>query len=210
MGYMNTKSVIVFVVATIVVLVGVVGLLWQFGGTTASTTKPIADVAGQMLHKQGDGPVVVTEFSDFQCPACQAVHEPLKQLLAKYSGKVTFVYRYFPLTNIHKNAMLSAQAAEAAGRQGKFWEMGDLLFSKQTEWEGIADPHATFIQYAASLGLDQAKFAADLDSSNVKDAVTTDLTAATKYNLQGTPTIFVNGVQTDFANLDAAITQAAK
>lgn len=207
---MNTKAAIIFIAATVAVLAGVVGLLWTFGGGTGESAKPIAGIEGQMLHKQGVGPVVVTEFSDFQCPACRAVHEPLKQVLAKYQGKVTFVYRYFPLISIHQNAMNSALAAEAAGRQGKFWEMGDTLFAKQEEWQGLADPKATFVGYAKAMGLDEAKFAADMNSQEVKDVVTTDLTAANGFNLQGTPSIFVNGVLTDFANVDATIAKEIK
>lgn len=199
---MNTKTIVIFVLVTLGVLLGVGGLLWTFG---QSSDKPIADVAGTKQHVQGTGVVTLVEFSDFQCPACLAVQQPLSQILAKYHGKVEFVYRYFPLVSIHKNAQMSAQAAEAASRQGKFWEMHDKLFATQSEWGGEADPRQKFFNFASGLGMDGAKFMADLESQPVKDAVGNDLIAATRYNLQGTPTFFVNGVNTDFAQLDSKI-----
>lgn len=204
---MQMKTMIIFILVTLGVLLGVGGLLWTFG---QSGEKPIADVAGNKLHVEGSGPVTLVEFSDFQCPACLAVQVPLTQILKKYEGKVEFVYRYFPLVSIHKNAQMSAQAAEAAGLQGKFWEMHDRLFATQSVWEGIADPKETFVGYAKDLGLDSAKFAIDLVSQPVVDAVNADSLAATRYNLQGTPTFFVNGVNTDFAQIEGKIASLVK
>lgn len=204
---MNSKSIITFVVVTVGILAGVVGLLWKFGNPQE---KVIADVAGAGRHVQGDGPYTIVEFSDLQCPACRAVQEPLKQLLAANTGKVKFVYRHFPLTSIHKNALNAAYAAEAAHVQGKFWEMHDLLFEKQMEWENEADPHAKFDQYAKDLGLDVSRFAADSDSQEVRDAVNTDSLAASRYALAGTPTFFVNGVQTEFNAIADKLAQPVK
>ena len=113
---MNTKTIVIFVVITLGVLLGVGGLLWQF---SAGADKPIADIAGDKVHSEGTGSVTLVEFSDFQCPACLAVQAPLQTMLAKYAGKVQFVYRYFPLVSIHHNAQMSAQAAEAASRDGE-------------------------------------------------------------------------------------------
>jgi protein-disulfide isomerase len=204
---MNMKTMITYIAIMFGVLLGVGGLLWQFG---QGAEKPIADIAGTSRHTLGSGSIVVTEFSDFQCPACQAVHEPLKTILKKYEGKVTLVYRHFPLTSIHKQAQLAAQAAEAASLQNKFFEYGDILFARQQDWEGSTDPHATFIGYAKELGLDEARFATDLDSQAVKEAIAVDTLAATRYRLQGTPSFFVNGVATGFNALDAKLTELAK
>jgi protein-disulfide isomerase len=205
---MNTKSVITFVLVTVGILIGVVALLWRFSSTPQSAV--ISDVAGEQRLKKGQGPITIVEFSDFQCPACKAVQQPLDELLKKYDGKVTFVYRYFPLTTIHKNAQLAAQAAESANKQGKFWEMHDVLFDKQGEWEGEKDPTGKFVQYATDLGLDSVKFTADLTNQEVVDAVTNDNLAATRYRLTGTPTFFVNGVQTEFNEIEAKIQEATK
>lgn len=206
---MNTKSIITFGLITVGVLIGVTVLLWNFGAQPKAAVQ-IADVAGEMKHKKGEGQVVVTEFSDFQCPGCKAVQEPLKQLLTKYENKITFVYRHFPLPSIHKNAIISAQAAEAASLQGKFWEMHDLLFTRQGEWGTLSDPKEKFGEYAIELKLDKSKFMSDLDTNIVKDAVLADLTAANKYALSGTPTFFVNGYETDFAQIDAKIEEFLK
>lgn len=204
---MNTKIILIFIAVIVGVLAGVGGLLSQFG---ASAEKPIPEIAGEKKHVQGTGNVTLVEFSDFQCPACLAVQEPLKQILQKYEGKVEFVYRYFPLTTIHKNAQIAAQAAEAAGMQGKFWEMHDKLFATQSTWAGLSDPKETFVGMAKEIGLDTEKFASDLESQTVKDAVSVDILAATRYSLGGTPTFFVNGMKTEFPQIETKLSSLVK
>lgn len=199
---MNTKAIVMFVVVTLGLLLGVGAMLWQFG---ENADKPVADVAGESVHVKGEGELVLVEFSDFQCPACLAVQAPLKQILAKYEGKVKLVYRHFPLLSIHKNAQVAAYASEAADMQGKFWEMHDLLFDKQQEWGGLDDPKNKLIEYAQELELDVVKFESDLDSQEAKDRVSADLLAATRYRLSGTPTFFLNGVRVEFNQIDARI-----
>ncbi len=199
---MQIKTIVIFIAVTLGVLLGVGGLLYQFG---ASADKPIAEIAGKKAHVLGSGTVSVVEFSDFQCPACLSVQEPLKQILKKYEGKVEFVYRHFPLTSIHKNAQLAAQVAEAAGLQGKFFEMHDILFAKQTEWEKLSDPMEAFTAYAMLLQLEMPKFESDVASQAVKDLVNADALDATRYRLSGTPTFFVNGVKTEFAQIEGKI-----
>ncbi|MFH1244235.1 MAG: thioredoxin domain-containing protein [bacterium] len=201
------KTVITFVVITLGVLLGVGGLLWQFGSKTETT---IADIAGEARYSDGTGSVVLVEFSDFQCPACATIQASLSQVLAKYNEKVQFVYRNFPLTNIHKNATRAAWAAEASYQQGKFWEMHDKLFAKQQEWSELTDPSEKFGVYAAELGLEKDKFLVDMNSQATKDIVETDVLAATKYRLQGTPTFFVNGMQTEFEQLETKIKELVK
>lgn len=201
---MNIKSILIFIAVTIGVLAGVGGLLWQFG---QAGEKPVADVAGDSVHRLGSGEVVLVEFSDFQCPACQSVQEPLKQILKKFDGKVTFVYRHFPLISIHKNAMMAAYAAEAADLQGKFWEFHDMLFEKQSEWSGLSDPRDKFGEYVAQIEIDIDKFKSDLESQVVKDRVAVDLLATTRYRLSGTPTFFVNGVKTEFGQVESRIVE---
>lgn len=204
---MNLKAVVGFVVVTIGILLGVGGLLWQFG---SNADKPITDIAGESRHLQGKGSVIIVEFSDFQCPACFNVQEPLTKILKKFEGKITFVYRYFPLITIHKNAQISAQAAEAAGIQGKFWEMHDKLFSTQNIWEGMADPKETFIGYAKELELDINKFVNEIDSQKVRDAVNNDSQDATRFKISGTPTFYVNGIKTEFGKIEGKIEELTK
>ena len=204
---MQIKTILIFIAVTIGVLGGVGGLLWQFGTEDA---KPVEDIAGEMRHVRGSGEVILVEFSDFQCPACQAVQEPLTQILDKYEGKVVFVYRYFPLNTIHKNAQIAAQAAEAAGRYDKFWQMHDKLFETQSEWEGIADPREMMVGYAQEIGIDKDKFASELESQEVRDGVNNDSLSATRYQLTGTPTFFINGVKVEFGQIEAKLASLVK
>ncbi len=201
---MQKKTIITFIVVTLGVLLGVGGLLWQFGSTEV---KPITDIAGERRHIKGSGAVEVVEFSDLQCPACAGVQEPLKKILTKFEGKVTFVYRHFPLTNIHKNAMAAALASEAANKQGKFWEWHDLLFARQTEWSSLSDPKPKFADYAKELGMDGDRMLQEMDGEDVRQMVSDDLLAATRNRLTGTPSFFVNGVKTEFAQLEAKIAE---
>ena len=129
----------------------------------------------------------------------------MKQILDKYGDKVTFVYRHFPLSSIHKNAQLAAQAAEAAHLQGKFFEMHDKLFANQSVWGAMSDPREEFYKYIESIELNKEKFIADLESQGVKDVVANDLLVATRYRLSGTPTFFVNGVKVEFNQIEAKI-----
>lgn len=204
---MNIKTILTFMGVTVGILIGVGALLWQFGSGAA---KPLEDVAGEMRLKKGEGSVVVVEFSDFQCPACASVHEPLKQVLSKFEGKVSYVHRHFPLTSIHKNALTAAHASEAAYNQGKFFEYGDVLFTKQSEWEGLSDPSEKYMAYAKELGLDAKKFEFDLKSREVAERVNTDMVYANRHALSGTPTFFVNGVQIDFTNLESKLAELTK
>lgn len=201
---MNTKAIITFVVLMIAILGGVTTLLWQYGSQVG---RPLIGVEGERVHSRGSGPVVVVEFSDLQCPACKAVHTPLQQILTKYQDKVTYVYRHFPLTTIHKNALVAAQAAEAAHLQGKFFEMADKLFATQSEWEGLTNEQAVakFGEYAASLGLDGKKFETDQGSSQVREAINKDIVEGNKIRISATPTFYVNGVETEFGKLEAEI-----
>jgi hypothetical protein len=132
-------------------------------------------------------PVTIVEFSDFQCPYCGAAAPELARLLREFEGQVKLVFKYFPLS-AHERALPAARAAEAAARQGKFWEMHDMLFEHQHDLED-----ADLLRYAGVVGLDVERFKADLDGSDVKDAVEADRKEGEKLNVQGTPTIYVNG-----------------
>lgn len=140
-----------------------------------------------------DAKATLIEYSDFQCPTCGLYYPFVKQLSQDYKGKVNFVYRMFPLENVHKNALASSQAGYAAQLQGKFAQMEDQLFTKQSEWSDLADPKQMFMEYAKQAGLDTAKFEADYDSDIVKNEVSRQRDSATSIGVQGTPTFFLNG-----------------
>ena len=140
--------------------------------------------------------VTVEEFADYQCPTCGTVHPKMKELTGAYGNKIKFIYRSFPLTQIHKNAYDSAVAAEAAGLQGKFWAMQDQLFSNRTEWENSNDARKIFDGYAQKLGMDVAKFQNDMLGLPAKSRVDEDMKRGRSIGINGTPTIYIVGKNT--------------
>ena len=137
--------------------------------------------------------VVLIEYGDFQCPAC-AVYFPLvAQLHQEFGDKIAFVYRHFPLSQIHAQAELAARATEAAGKQGKFWEMHDRIFENQANWAGQSSAGEMFLQYALALELDPDKFKSDLETEEVRERVRSDFQDGIKYGVNSTPTFFLNG-----------------
>jgi protein-disulfide isomerase len=136
---------------------------------------------------------VFVEYGDMQCPACAAYEDIVKQIPNNFTDTV-LVFRYFPLVQIHQNAVESALANEAAGAQGKYWEMHDLLFSKQNEWETATDPLSLFTQYAQTAGVANIdQFKSDVTSHKYLDKIQADNNQSLALSLQGTPTFFFNG-----------------
>ena len=139
--------------------------------------------------------IVITEYSDFQCPACASYYGVVKQIHKDFGDRIAFVYRHFPLRQIHANAEIAALSAEAAGKQGKFWEMHDMIFENQKKWEGEKNAGEIFIKYGEDLGLNIEKFKQDLDSKEVKDKVEADYQSGIKAGVNHTPTFFLNGAE---------------
>jgi len=161
-------------------------------------------------HLSGDpaAPVVLIEYLDFQCPPCATEHMFLDELAQDFDGDLLIARRHFPLTSIHANAFAAAIASEAAGRQGMFDEMADLLFTNQDEWETAADPTSFFETHATQLGLDLDQFRDDVADPEVEVRVTRDMDAAATLGVPGTPAFYLNGQQItnpatvdDFADL---------
>lgn len=134
--------------------------------------------------------VVLTEYGDFECPAC-GMYQPLVKRLSEEFKNLTIVFRHFPLTQ-HPNARIASQAAEAAGQQGKFWEMHDMLFENQSFWSGSKTAEAIFLTYAERIGLNAEQYKADFNSAKVKDAITADYQSGLAGQINGTPTFFLN------------------
>lgn len=139
--------------------------------------------------------VEIVEYSDFQCPACQAYAPVVKDVLAAFPDDVKLVYRHFPLRGIHKNSFSAALAAESAGMQGKFWEMHDTLFEKQSVWSGKASVMDEFVKYAEQLSMDAEKFRDDAQSATVKQKVESHITLGNAAQVNATPTFFLNGTK---------------
>ena len=139
--------------------------------------------------------VVLIEYGDFQCPACSTMSPKVKALSEEYGEKITIIYRNFPLS-IHPNALSAAAAAEAAGLQGKYWEMHDLLYEKQTEWGSANATERTefYKKYAKEVGVkDEEKFIEDMKSSNISKKIAFDKALGVDAKITGTPSFFLNG-----------------
>jgi protein-disulfide isomerase len=135
-----------------------------------------------------DARIVLIEYGDFQCPYCKQAEGPLRSLRDAYDNELLFVFRHFPLSEIHEWAELAAVSSEAAGQQGKFWEMHDFLFGIQDE----LGPD-TIARAVDSVGLDIQRFAKDLQATRCRERVEKDLDDADELGLDGTPSLFFNG-----------------
>jgi protein-disulfide isomerase len=147
-------------------------------------------------------PVVVEEFADFQCPTCALVYTKMKEINKIYGSRIKFIYRNFPLSQIHAHAYDAAIAAEAAGNQGKFWAMQDQLFSNQKEWSNSPDAKKLFEDYAQKIGLDLPKFQSDTLAITTKSRIDLDIERGHALKIQGTPTIFINKKEIPFELMD--------
>jgi protein-disulfide isomerase len=148
--------------------------------------------------------VTITEFSDFQCPACAAVEPLLLQLRQEHSNQVKVVYRQFPLLSIHPYAQVAAQAAEVAAEKNKFWQFHDVLFSNQKTWAELKSEEEVknaFAEYAQKLEIDKSEFLKRIDSPDIKDRVALDVSQGTQAGVNATPTFYVNGQETSAQQL---------
>ena len=145
-------------------------------------------VEGSPSKGPADAPITIVEFADYQCPYCARSEGLIGQVLQAYPTQARFVYKHFPLTANHPQALPAALAAAAAQKQGKFWEMHQMLFDNQR-----ALSPEQIEGYAKKLGLDMKRFKADMDSDEVKEQVEADRRLARRAGVRGTPTVFVNG-----------------
>ncbi len=170
-----------------------VGGLWYLSGMDAADTKQLDLVAADWKQGAVNPKLTLVEYADFECPACAAYQSVLKETKEAFKDDLQFVYRQFPLP-MHRNALAAAKASEAAGLQGKFWEMHDLLYAKQKDWGGkTAEDSTLFEKYATELGLDMEKFKQDVTSDGVRAAVDRGLDTGKALKVRGTPTFFLNG-----------------
>ncbi|MDR0863612.1 MAG: DsbA family protein [Candidatus Symbiothrix sp.] len=141
-------------------------------------------------HAQGasGAPITLVEYGDYQCPYCGEAYYIVKKLQQKLGDKLQFVFRNYPLQELHEHAVHAAIAAETAGLEGKFWEMHDIIFENQRRLDD-----ASLVQYAASIGLDKAKFEKDFGSKPTVDKVNADVASGDKAKVDSTPSFFVNG-----------------
>jgi len=178
------------------IVIFVVGLgLWKITSKPASQTtssKPQARLEitdGDWVRGKKEAPITLVEYGDFQCPACGAYYPVLLQLEKEFPDRLRVVWRQFPLTTIHVNAWDAAVAAEAAGKQGKFWEMHDVLFENQKEWTRSGK----FDGYASGIGLDVTKWKVDLADKKIEEKIRADQSSGIDLGVTGTPSFFLNG-----------------
>jgi protein-disulfide isomerase len=139
--------------------------------------------------------VTLEEFGDYQCPPCGALFHELKKIESEYGDRLRLIFRHYPITERHKNAVLAAHAAEAAGSQNKYWEMHDRLYETQKDWAETDSARSTFINYARDLKLDVERFTHDMDGDEADARISADRQRAQVLGVIGTPTLFVNGRQ---------------
>src|SRR5437868_10444979 len=185
------------------VIVGLVALLSIAGGAVLYHARRLPEPSApkQISFREGtDGghirgptnaPVTLEEFGDYECPPCGNLAAPLNQLEHDYRPRLRMIFRNFPLVN-HPHARDAACAAEAAGLQGKFWEMHDLLYKEQLAWSKAADARVLFSAYAGTLGLDVPRFERDCAGAEVQARIAADQKAAESLGVRTTPSIFIN------------------
>lgn len=199
---MSKKAWIIFVAVCVLILGSLVALsnskkvdVGNVDSNKIQTASESSGNIGDHVFGKADSKVVLVEYGDFQCPGCGGMHPTIKTITEKYKDQVAFVFRNFPLTQIHPNALVAASAVEAAGLQGKYWEMHNVLFENQSSWvnASVKDRIDIFTQYAQTLGIDVTKFKTDLASDNVAKKIKFDMGVGKMINVSGTPTFYLDG-----------------
>ena len=176
--------------------------------TSSSATTPVASNAvpgAEPAHKLGpdNAPVHLEEFGDFQCPPCGLFHPILEEMKRQFGDQLQVTFREFPLAPAHQHAIAAASAAEAAGLQGKFWEMHDLLYEHQKDWKDAFDVRPIFEGYAKQIGINVDRYKQDVDGDQVGRRITQDGNRGHSLGVKGTPTVFLNGREVPFESLPA-------
>lgn len=210
-GFSNFKKYLVFgFIVLAVVFVGYKIYKWAVTPTPTVTGSAVEAKDDDWVKGNKEAKLTLIEYSDFECPACRSYAPAIKRLSEENKDNLKVVYRHYPLPQ-HKNARNASYASEAAGKQGKFWEMHDLLFEKQDEWSKDSDIRARFETYAESLGINKDQFITDYESQEVKDAVSADVSLANMLRVNSTPTFFLNGQKLNargFVDMQKAIDDA--
>ena len=212
------KRILPFVIIAVVLGAGLLTVLY-LQRPTSETPKPSspapnaspdaspagpAEAGAEPAHALGSAqaPVTLEEFGDFECPPCGLLHPILKSLAAELGpAKLRLIFREFPLVPTHAHALAAAHAAEAAGLQGRFWEMHDMIYEHQKDWHEAFDVRPIFEGYAKTIGLDVGQFQRDNTSEAVERRIFLDGKRAHSLGVQGTPTVFMNGKEVPFQSL---------
>lgn len=188
-----SKQFVAIVVACLIALFGIFAVTSKKDSNTNNTTNGSKATLSNNVMGKNTKKVTLVEYGDFQCPACGQYHPIVKQLVSQYENDIQFQFRNFPLQTIHPNARASARAAEAAGKQGKYWEMHNMLYEKQSEWTESSNAKAIFQNYAKQLNLNSTKFDTDFASDDVNSIISADYNEGVKLGVNATPSFFVQG-----------------
>lgn len=147
-----------------------------------------------------NAPLHLEEFGDYQCPPCGMFHPIVEQMHKEFGDRLRVTFRHFPLPN-HPHAIAAASSTEAAGLQGKFWEMHDLIYEHQAEWKDKSDVRPIFEGYAKQIGLDVERWKRDVASESIAQRIFLDSKRGQSLGVRGTPTVFLNGREVPFESL---------
>lgn len=183
----------------IITIAFLLGAVFFFSNSNSPNKNEQKTVDNNLLIKENSSKiatdsakVTIVEFGDYQCPACKAAFPIVKQILNDYSGRVNFVFRHFPLPQ-HKNGFIASEAVEAAGEQGKYWEMHNLMYENQQEWEESNNPIDIFLKYATKLNLNPDQFKSSITQGKYKQKINDDKGDGVKLGVNSTPTFYING-----------------
>ena len=209
-GWIIFSGVVVLVLGGLVAWTRIANPPIDLTGVENNSVVAASDQNGNIAdHTKGSesNKILLIEYGDYQCPSCGDAYPNVNTLMEEYGDDVTLVFRNFPLTAIHPNARAAAAVAEAAGLQGKFWEMHDKLYVSQNDWSGLDASKRTtvFNSYAQDLGLDMDKFNADVAGKEAGQKINFDMALGKSVDVAATPTFFLNGKKLDDATSSAIV-----
>lgn len=165
----------------------------QAAQTSENSAAPLKTSGGGHFRGPENATITLVEFGDYQCPSCKAYHPVVLELLSRYPRELRLEFHHYPLVSIHGNSMAASLAVEAAGEQGRYWEMNDLIFEHQDEWSRSPNPETDFLALAGMIGLNQNAFMQAMRSPQLQDRVLQDVVRANEANVEAVPTFFING-----------------
>lgn len=222
---MNKKSWMIFAIIVVAIVGGMIYISTQNRlnvsdinndqlNTIIGAESRNGDIADHEIGSKSPK-VTIIEYADYQCPGCSAAAPKAKALAEKYKDNVRLIFRNFPIASSHPNARAAAAVAEAAGLQGKFWEMNELLYVNQDAWKNanITERDNIFKSYVEQLKLNINQYKADVASNRVKNKIDFDMALGRKHGVAATPTFYVNGKNTEMdssGSIESSVKEALK
>lgn len=192
------KQIIIIVLVVVAIIAGAMFLGREDSVTTESS-------GSNNWYGQENGVVTLTEYGDFECPACAQFFPLVSQVKEQFKDQIRFEFKHFPLVQIHPNATSAHRAAQAAANQNKFWEMHDLLYQNQNTWKDTTSPASVFESYAQQLELNIDTYKADYESGATLGVINADIEAGKSIGVTGTPTFYIDGKKIEDTNSIASV-----